>query len=66
MVYPDQKGLAGWVRTTWLPYIERVPEALRPEFVDEIVCRYISRYPAGSDGTIRVAMVRLEIEAKKP
>jgi len=66
MVYPDRDGLAGWVRTTWLPYIERVPEDLRPGFVDEIVGRYLSLSPAEPDGTIRVAMVRLEIEAKKP
>ncbi len=66
MVYPDQDGLAGWVRTTWLPYIERVPEEMRTEFVEEMVTRYLSMYSAGPDGTIRVAMVRLEIEAKKP
>lgn len=66
MIYPDQKGLAGWVRTTWLPYIERVPEDQRPEFTEEMVTRYLSMYPAGSDGTVRVAMVRLEIEAEKP
>jgi hypothetical protein len=31
-----------------------------------MVTRYLSMYPAGSDGTIRVAMVRIEIEAEKP
>ncbi|MFA5330893.1 MAG: methyltransferase domain-containing protein [Methanoregula sp.] len=66
MVYPDREGLAGWVRTTWLPYLERVPEERRLIFVDTLVDRYLSVYPPGCDGTIRVAMVRLEIEAKKP
>jgi len=66
MVYPDQNGLAGWLRTTWMPYIERVPEDLRTGFVDAMAERYLSLFPAEPDGTIRVAMVRLEIEAKKP
>lgn len=66
MVYPGRDGLAGWIRTTWLPYLEQVPENQRPAFVDALVGRYLSLCPARSDGTIRVAMVRLEVVAQKP
>ena len=63
MVYEGIEGLEGWMRTTWLPYIERVPEALRDEFVAETVQRYVEQYPLDSKGQIHVQMMRLEVEA---
>ena len=66
MIYPGREGFAGWIRTTWLPYLERVPEDRRPAFVDAVTERYLSLYPAKPDGSICVGMVRLEIEAQKP
>lgn len=32
-----RKGLAGWIRSTWLPYLERVPLRRRESFIDNIV-----------------------------
>ena len=58
-------GLAGWVRTTWLPYLERLPADAREPFISELIDRYLAGHPTGSDGIIRVAMVRLEVEARK-
>ena len=58
-------GLAGWVRTTWLPYLERLPANAREPFISDLIDRYLAGHPAGSDGVIRVAMVRLEVEARK-
>ena len=63
MVYEGTRGLKGWMRTTWLPYIERVPETLRDKFVAEIVQRYVERCPLDSEGQIHVQMMRLEVEA---
>jgi trans-aconitate methyltransferase len=57
-------GLAGWIRTTWLPYTHRVPEHLREQFVSEIVDSYLKLYPLDNQGLAHVAMVRLEVEAK--
>jgi len=56
-------GLAGWIRTTWLPYTERLPAAMREAFVSEVVERYLSEHPADPEGLVRVRMVRLEVEA---
>ncbi len=64
MVQAGKKGLEGIVRNTWLPYTERLPEKLRPEFVGEIADRYIERYPL-VEGLAHVKMVRLEVEAEK-
>jgi trans-aconitate 2-methyltransferase len=64
MVQSGKKGLEGIIRNTWLPYTERLPEELRPEFVSEISNRYIERNPL-VEGLAHVKMVRLEVEAEK-
>lgn len=60
---PD--GLSNWIRTTWMPYTERLPAARREEFVREAVRRYTLSHPADSEGRITVRMVRLELDAVK-
>lgn len=66
MQQPGADGLAGWVRTTWLPYTSRLPEPLREPFIAAVVGRYLAAHPPDADGTVHVAMVRLEVEATKP
>jgi trans-aconitate 2-methyltransferase len=65
MRFGDAEGLAGWVRTTWLPFTERLPVELREDFVAEAVSRYLRKHPTDSDGVIRLGMMRLEVEARK-
>lgn len=65
MSYDNKAGLTGWVRTTWLPYLERVPEERREEFVMHVVNKYLEKYPPDSSGKIHVDMIRLEVEATK-
>ncbi len=59
-------GMAGWLRSTWLPYVERVPEAARDDFALEAAEAYVADYPADAHGVVHVAMVRLEVEARRP
>ncbi len=66
MVHKGKGGLAGWVRTTWLPYTERIPGNLRPAFVDDIVDRFAESHPEDADGCLHLLMVRLEVEGTKP
>ena len=63
--YPGGDGLAAWLRTTWLPYIHRVSEELREEFISAVVERYVARHPLDAAGRVHVGMVRLEIDAVK-
>jgi trans-aconitate methyltransferase len=56
-------AFAGWFRTTWMPYTQRVPAADRARFIEAVVARYLANHPAKADGTVRVAMVRLELDA---
>jgi trans-aconitate methyltransferase len=65
MNFLDLQGMAGWIRTTWLPFTERVPAALREGFIREISEGYLRSHPTQTDGRIHVEMVRLEVEAKK-
>lgn len=62
-VHPSREAFEGWIRTTWLPYTERLPEDRRPAFVSALAEAYILRHPADAEGRCRVRMVRLEVEA---
>ena len=53
------------MRTTWLPYTQRIPEEKRELFIEEISKRYLEHSPADLKGNIHVAMVRIEVEAEK-
>lgn len=59
------EGFAGWIRTTWLPYTHRVPEARREEFIRGVVKRFVAKHPPDAAGLVHVRMVRLEIDAEK-
>ena len=63
--YQDAEGLATWLRITWLPFVQRVPENLREEFIAAVTQRYVAKHPPDAEGKIHVRMVRLEIEAVK-
>ena len=65
MKLKGSEGLAGWIRTTWLPYTKRLPAEMRADFVKEIVNRYLKNYPADNQGIVRLNMVRLEAKATK-
>jgi trans-aconitate 2-methyltransferase len=66
MKHKGVEGLAGWVRTTKIPFTDRLPEKLRADFVDLVVTRYLQKHPADLDGIVHVAMMRIEVEAYKP
>ena len=63
--YDGAKGFATWLRTTWIPYAQRVPENLREEFIAAVTQRYAAKHPPDAAGKIHVRMVRLEIDAVK-
>jgi trans-aconitate methyltransferase len=63
--YQEREGFAAWLRATWLPYTQRVPERLREEFIAAVTDRYLAKHPADDAGRVCVRMVRLEIDAVK-
>jgi len=65
MVHESVDGLKGWFRTTWFPYIRRVPQAMQDAFINELVESYLENHPVDDFGRTHVKMVRLEVEAGK-
>lgn len=65
MEHDGESGLAGWIRTTWMPFTERIPEDQRDQFINELISAYIHQVPLDTNGKAHVAMVRLEVEAIK-
>ena len=63
--YAGAEGFAAWLRTTWIPYVQRVPEALREEFIAAVTARYLAKHPPDKSGQVHVRMVRLEMDAVK-
>jgi trans-aconitate 2-methyltransferase len=65
MTHAGQEGLAGWIRTTWMPFTQAVPEAQRDDFIAHFVEAYLDRFPLDPNGLAHVRMVRLEVQALK-
>lgn len=63
MVHENEDGLKGWLRTTWFPYTDQLPDSEKEKFLDSIVEQYFNEHPVDSEGKTHVKMVRLEIEA---
>jgi trans-aconitate 2-methyltransferase len=64
-VYDSRGRFAAWLRTTWLPYTQRVPVTAREEFIAAVTNRYLAKHPPDAEGKVHVRMVRLEIDAIK-
>jgi trans-aconitate 2-methyltransferase len=45
MKFAGKEGLVGWIRTTWLPYTERLPIEKQEKFEKEIVKHYNKNHP---------------------
>jgi trans-aconitate 2-methyltransferase len=65
MVHENRQALGGWIRTTWLPFLERLPGCKREEFITELEERYLAFCSPDQEGRTHVKMVRLEVEARK-
>ena len=64
MVLPGRSGLEGFIRTTWLPITEQVPNELRQQLIWEIFERYLKNSPL-LDDLARVSMSVLLVNARK-
>ena len=65
MTHFGREGLAGWIRTTWMPFTQYVPESKRDDFITHFVETYLERIPPDQDGLVHVRMVKLEVNALK-
>ena len=65
MVHENLEKFRGWFRTTWLPYINRIPSDKKEEFVETIIEKHIECNPPNREGKIINKMQRLEFKAIK-
>ncbi len=66
MIHENVEGLKGWLRTTWFPYTDQLPETEKEDFLNFVVKKYTNIHPPDSEGRTHVNMVRLEVEARLP
>lgn len=66
MTHKGKEGLAGWLRSTWSPYLSRIPAQMKEAFIKAISDAYLVEHPPDKKGLVHVDMVRLEVEAVKP
>lgn len=66
MIHEGKDGLKAWIRTTWIPYTERVPEEKRETFIEEVSAQYLGQFPLDADGRAHLSMILLEVVAEKP
>ena len=66
MKHNTKEDFAGWIKTTWMPYTERVPVEFRSMFITEVVETYLERFPVDSAGHVHLKMSRLEVEGLNP
>jgi trans-aconitate 2-methyltransferase len=65
MSHDNVNGLAGWIRTTWHPFLNRVPHNLRVDFINDIVNDFLENFPPDLNGRTNIKMVRLQVQAHK-
>jgi len=65
MIHENEEKFKGWFRTTWLPYIHRIPIGLREKFISVVTERYLLTNPPDQEGKIHTGMIRLEYIATK-
>lgn len=65
MVHENEEKFKGWFRTTWLPYIHRIPIELQNQFIHAVTGKYLEIKPPDHEGNIHTKMQRLEFEAEK-
>lgn len=66
MTHRGKDDLASWIRTTWMPFTQCVPESERDNFISQFVETYVERIPLDQNGLVHIRMVRLEVNALKP
>lgn len=65
MVHESREKFKGWFRTTWLPYINRVPSERQEEFIESVIEEHIESNPPNHEGKIINKMQRLEFQIYK-
>lgn len=64
-LHDSKETFKGWIRTTWLPYLEKIPAEKKEDFIELLATNYLAKVPLDAEGKVHVNMIRLEVEANK-
>jgi trans-aconitate 2-methyltransferase len=65
MRHKGKEGVAGWIRSTWHPYTQALPEKLREEFIEDLFNEFDRNFPPDRNGFYHADAKRLIVEARK-
>jgi hypothetical protein len=65
MVHENEAAFKGWFRTTWLPYLQRIPSELKESFINIVIENYLKTVSQDKNEKIKTVMQRLEFVAAK-
>ena len=65
MTHSGKEGLESWIRTTWMPFTQYIPENERGNFITDFALTYLEGIPLDQNGLAHVRMVRLVVNALK-
>jgi trans-aconitate 2-methyltransferase len=65
MTHQGKEGVASWFRTTWHPFIHRIPSDIQQDFIEDAIGIYLEAHPIDAAGLAHIDAVRLEVEAIK-
>ena len=52
-IHNDRSAFEAWIRTTWLPYTQRVPETKRETFISRLADDYLHHHPIDENGKVQ-------------
>lgn len=64
-VHPDVDAFLGWLRTTSHSFSGKVAAAERDAYLQDVLDAYLEKHPPDAEGCVHVAMVRLQVVARK-
>jgi len=64
MLHKDRESFRGWFRTTWFPYINRIPQEKQQHFIEAFVDYCMKHLDVDNQGRVTIDMVRLEVEGR--
>lgn len=63
MLQKGREDLTGSIRNVWQPFLDRVPDLLREDFLSEVIDILVAENTPDDQGYYQIPMFRLEVEA---
>ena len=65
MIHESVDQFKGWIRMTWMPYLNRILEEKQEKFIDQLTLEYHTATGQFENRNVSTKMMRLEFSARK-